>query len=46
MFFIASSQLLMQNNTIAASLEERDKSNNTALHLAAGRGHSDTVKVC
>jgi len=36
----------MENKEILSSIDEREKSNNTALHLAAMKGHSEVVKVC
>jgi len=36
----------MQNKEIQSLIDEKDKSNNTALHLAAVKGHSEVVKVC
>ena len=37
--------MLLQKPKIRLMIEERDKYNNTALHLAATKGHTNTVKV-
>ena len=38
-------QLLLKNKVMSNMIEERDKFNNTALHLASMKGHQETVKA-
>jgi len=38
-------KLLLTNSELILMLEDRDKFNNTALHLASRKGHSETVKL-
>ena len=48
-YFVSESidfdQLLLQKKKMKMMIEERDRYNNTALHLASMKGHTDTVKV-
>ncbi|CAK8698608.1 transient receptor potential cation channel subfamily A member 1-like isoform X2 [Clavelina lepadiformis] len=37
--------ILLRRNKMRLMIEERDKYNNTALHLASVKGHTDTVKL-
>uniref|UniRef100_H2Y8X8 Ion transport domain-containing protein n=1 Tax=Ciona savignyi TaxID=51511 RepID=H2Y8X8_CIOSA len=37
--------LLLKRNKMRLMIEERDRYNNTALHMAAMKGHTDTVKI-